>query len=329
MAKMKRTPAARRGFTIPELLVSITIAALLMVSVFGTLYYTVVARDTVHNLAEAHNAGPAILDRIEQDLKPLWTYDLAGGRIFLGRDLSMAGAEADALDFVASVPSSTLVLGERRVRSRLCEIGYHLRANPANPDFLELWRREDFFVDDEPFVGGTFELVYDRVRFFNVTYFDRLGPDAEPIEEWATEATGTFPRRIQIDLAVETQPRVDRGEFTGVGLNAPRVMEFRRTILPPADWNRMLAGRLRPKIPVPPNSGGQGLASAGGSQGMPGGGTMRGGARTGFSAGGGQPRPSASAGSPGGGHGGPMGPTIPFPPLGGGGPPGGGFPIPH
>ncbi|MGH7151029.1 MAG: PulJ/GspJ family protein, partial [Planctomycetota bacterium] len=134
---MERTPRGRSGFTIPELLVSITIAALVVVSVFGTLYYTVAARDTVHNLTEAYNAGPAILDRIEQDLKPLWTYDLAGDRIFLGRDLSMAGAEADALDFVTSVPSAALVLGDRRVRSRLCEVGYHLRANPANPDFLE------------------------------------------------------------------------------------------------------------------------------------------------------------------------------------------------
>src|SRR5262245_63791099 len=128
---MERLNRGRRGFTIPELLVSITIAALVMVSVFGTLYYTVAARDTVHNLTEAHNAGPAILDRIEQDLKPLWTYDLAGGRIFLGRDLSMAGAQADALDFVTSVPSSTLVLGERHVRSRLREVDYHLRANAA------------------------------------------------------------------------------------------------------------------------------------------------------------------------------------------------------
>ncbi len=330
MATMKRSPRSRSGFTIPELLVSITIAALLMVSVFGTLYYTVAARDTIHNLTEAYNAGPAILDRIEQDLKPLWTYDLAGGRILLGRDLTMAGAEADALDFVASVPSAALPLGERRVRSRLCEIGYHLRANPANPDFLELWRREDFFVDDEPFSGGAFELVYDRVRYFNVTYYDRIGPDAEPIEEWATEATGTFPRLVRIDLAVETQPRIDRGEFTAGGMNAPRVMEFRRTILPPADWNRMLSGRLRPTIPTPASSGGQGLMTAGGSPGAPGTGTMRGGgSRTGFSAGGGQQRPSPSAGSPGGSHGGMGGPTIPFPPLGGGAPPGGGFPIPH
>ncbi|HET6203965.1 MAG TPA: prepilin-type N-terminal cleavage/methylation domain-containing protein [Planctomycetota bacterium] len=321
---------ARRGFTLPELLVSITITAMVMVSVFGTLYYTVAARDTVHNLTEAYNAGPAILDRIAHDLRQIWVYDLAGSRNFLGRDLTVAGAQADALDFVASVPSSELVLGERRIRSRLCEIGYHLRANPKNPDFLELWRREDFFVDEEPFEGGAYELVYDRVKYFNVTYFDRLGTDAEPIEEWATEAAGTFPRRIQIDLAVETQPRVDRGEFTGTGFDAPRVMEFTRTLLPPVDWNRMLAARLRPKIPVPSNPAGQSLTTAAGSPGAPGMGGRGGGNRGGFTAGGRFPGPTPAAGSPGGSHGGTTGGTIPFPPLGGGAPPpGGGFPIPH
>ena len=291
-----------------------------MVSVFATLYYTVTARDAVHNIAETHNAGPAILDRIEEDFRHLWVYDLPANRLLLGRDLTVAGVQADALDFVAGAESAgELVRDDRRVQSPISEVGYHLRGNPANADFLELWRREDFFLDDEPFRGGNWQLVYDRIKYFNVTYFASLGPDAEPLEEWATEAQGKFPRRIQVDLAIETQPRLDRGESAARTMNAPRVVEFSRTILPSPDLDRMLAARLRPRVPTPPRPAGNTMATAGkgGALGLGPGGV--GGAFTaGTRRGSGPDASGARAGPP---HG-PGGPAFPLPP--GFHPPGGG-----
>jgi len=319
--------ALRRGFTLVEVMLAITITAIVMGSVFAALYYTTVARDAIHNLAEIHSAGPAVLDRIEEDLRHVWVYNLPGNRVFLGRNLSPTGVDADALDFVAGVESSeALLLDERWIRSRPCEIGYRLRPSPHDPDFLELWRREDFFLDDEPFAGGNWTLVYDRMKYFNVTYYDTLGPDAEPYDEWSTEAWGRFPRRIHIDLAVETQPRFDRGQTAGMTRNAPRVVEFSRILLLPEALDRMLKARLRPRIPerpeLPEGPGGLSpeLAAGGGTVTTTGRGGVPGGDGRGGGGGG------RGGGFPGGGGAGP-GPSV-FNPFGGGGMPTGGGGLP-
>jgi prepilin-type N-terminal cleavage/methylation domain-containing protein len=313
----------RRGFTLVEVLLAITITGIVMGAVFAALFYTRVARDSIHNLAEIHSAGPAILDRIEEDLRHLWIYNLSGAQVFLGRNLSPTGVDADALDFVAGVETSEATLVEERwLRSRPCEVGYRLRPSPAEADFLELWRREDFFVDEDPFEGGGWTLVYDRMKYFNVTYFDGLGPDAEPYEEWSTEGWGRFPRRLQIDLAIETQPRFDRGQSATLTRNAPRVVEFTRTILLPDSLDRALEARLRPRIPERPQpeegpggvpaelSGGGAVTTAGGRAAV--GGRVGGG---GSGRPGGPPPTGTGAFNPFGGGG--------LPPTGGGGlPPG-------
>ena len=66
--------------------------------------------------------------------------------------------------------------------------------------YLELWRREDFFVDDDPTEGGQYTLIYDRIRSFELTYFDRpergSGPtNSEGIEEWDSRISAGSPTR--------------------------------------------------------------------------------------------------------------------------------------
>ena len=76
------------------------------------------------------------------------------------------------------------------MRSDVHEVGYRLRPNPTDDDFLEIYRREDFGVDDEPFDGGNYTFLHDRVKRFDVQVFTEDGPDAEPLDDWGTERGG-------------------------------------------------------------------------------------------------------------------------------------------
>ena len=40
------------------------------------------------------------------------------------------------------------------IRADYNEVGYVLRPNPDNDEFLKLYRREDYGIDEEPMRGG-------------------------------------------------------------------------------------------------------------------------------------------------------------------------------
>jgi len=90
-----------------------------------------------------------------------------------------------------------------------------LRPNPASDDFLEIYRREDFGVDDKPFDGGEFAFLHDRVKAFEIRIYREDGVEAEPIESWgdsSSEFVG-LPARIEVELVLELAPRLVREQL--------------------------------------------------------------------------------------------------------------------
>ena len=101
---------------------------------------------------------------------------------------------------------------ERFLRTSINEVGYRLRPNPQYDEFLEIYRREDAAVDDEPFEGGEFTFLHDRVKNFDIQVFAEDGIDAEPIEAWGQfedENIGV-PARLEITLVLELNRRIER-----------------------------------------------------------------------------------------------------------------------
>src|SRR5215831_9925602 len=93
-----------------------------------------------------------------------------------------------------------------KTRSPITEIGYHVRINPDNQDFLELWRRQDFFVDNLPFEGGSYERVYSQIRKFHIGYYEKLDEDKEELRDWDVTDKGKLPVAIVITLELEVEP---------------------------------------------------------------------------------------------------------------------------
>ena len=53
-----------------------------------------------------------------------------------------------------------------------------MRRGPSGAPWNELWRREDFFVDDHPHTGGDYVLLYDKVASLRFQFVSR-NPETE------------------------------------------------------------------------------------------------------------------------------------------------------
>ena len=169
-------PNKRResGFTLIEMLLALTIAGILFTAVFLSIGTVVDSRNELANESTPYTLGPAILDALSSDLENVYFYDFADNNVFYGVDSELNGRPADALSFL----TSTRTFAPQRYgdaedlrHSYLNEVAYVLRRGPG--PFLELWRRENFHVDDEPHAGGDYILLYDKVHAFDVRYVSR------------------------------------------------------------------------------------------------------------------------------------------------------------
>lgn len=193
------------GFTLIEVLLAIAITATIMVTVGSTFHVLLNARDVVDELAESTEAGPRILNLIERDLNGLWTYNIRNNAVFRGRDMDVFGQEADRMDFLTTTDSVGFVrdVHDHPFKTTICEVGYWFKPNPRIRELFEMWRREDPMVDDELTTQGSFQLVHDRVKSFKVTYYDSLGYEALPKNEWDSSVDDQLPKRIKVEFTIE------------------------------------------------------------------------------------------------------------------------------
>lgn len=212
---MRRSKAA---FTIIEVLLTVSIMGMMMVAITRILTSVRVTRDRIHNIQETQMAGPVIVDMIVRDLYAIHVADRPRALHLRIKDRVEYGLDADRIDFVTSTDAREAFLdGERQLRADLCEVGYVTRVRPDDDQFLELFRRESFGVDDDPFSGGNYTFLTDRVKALVIEVFTEDGPDVEPLHDWGlnhqdTETHG-LPAWIEIRLTLENAPRLLREQI--------------------------------------------------------------------------------------------------------------------
>lgn len=228
---------------------------------------------------------------ITRDLQGLITTSRPRSDWLLVTDRTVNGLDADRLDFVTTTDSLLVLVDDddEPLRADINEVGYVLRPNPENEEFLEIYRREDFGVDDMPMEGGEYTFLSDQVKGFNIEVFPVDGPDGEPEDEWNAESVapapgveviagvsstsnandgaeeiGGLPAWIKISLTIELKPRIDRESMDFSGNNKRTITYVRNFRFP--DALRVAQGEI-PRLGVPPApSGGNDPAAGAGSQ---------------------------------------------------------------
>ncbi len=245
---------ARAGFTLMEILLTLLLMAGIMLTITQILTRARQIRDQIHNMQERQLVGPAILDLIEHDIRAMLIYNRDPEDLLRIEDRVLSGLDADKLDFVTTTDSMVPFRrheGESFRHADINEVGYRLRVSPSSDDFLEIYRREDFGVDEEAMQGGSFTLLHDRVKGFDIQVYDEDGQDAEPIEEWGREGGDEdhqgLPLRIEISLTLELNPRL----ISQTSSRDVREMTYGRTIRLPESLLLAFQTQPIPTIPVP------------------------------------------------------------------------------
>jgi prepilin-type N-terminal cleavage/methylation domain-containing protein len=267
-----------RGFTLLEVLISILMVSLVMTTAYAVLYTTLGARDHIQKENLESKIGPAILNLIENDISAAWCWNIHENDVFKGESRVISGERADFFHFLTTTNSSFAIRQrDQAVRSDLTEVSYVLRQNPVNPELLELWRRQDFHIDEEIAEGGVYELIYSRIKAFQITYFSDLWEDAERLDDWDASKRGRFPAAMEILMVMEIDPTL-----VGYHLDEMqrRRLEYRRVVFFPRASQLTMA--VRPVVPtfIDPDEADDGEEDGGGAGGAGGGG---GGGNDGFS----------------------------------------------
>jgi prepilin-type N-terminal cleavage/methylation domain-containing protein len=236
------------GFTLVEVLLTLLIMSGILLALTQLLTAARRSKDTIHNIKEHQLAGPAILDLIEADLRGLFVYNRTRvNHISIENDV-MSGLDSDRIDFITTTDNLALRFEDDvPLTYDINEAGYCLRPNPSYDEFLEIYRREDASVDDEPFSDGVFQFLHDRVKGFNIKVYEEDGPDAEAEEQWGSEGSENIgiPAWLEIELTLELAPRLAREQILFVSRDRSTVT-YHRVIRLPEDL------RLEEnKIPIP------------------------------------------------------------------------------
>jgi prepilin-type N-terminal cleavage/methylation domain-containing protein len=215
-----------KAFTLLEVLISLAIMGMVMATVMQTVQQTRMAVDAIHNISETESVGPRILEQLRTDIENLAVSDVVDYKLLKGEDDTLIGAGADKLDLIVNRRSYIPALandGNRLLHPYLNEVGYRLKQNPLRSDFLELYRREDTFVDDEPFRDGSYSLVYDRIVSLDIRYAKR--PDFDMVWEdyWDTGVEEALPFALEIYLEIEVQPRRSSESLNIIEANRARL----------------------------------------------------------------------------------------------------------
>ncbi len=282
-----------RAFTMIEILIVISIMGGIMAAIYGVLFGTLNGKRQVELKVEGARIGPLILDQIERDIRHLYAANLDFHKVFVGKNQRINGRDADKIHLVSYTPSTTRIEEhDKLVFSDVNEIGYVVTQSQNgangenNADFMTLWRREDYFVDDEPLEGGEGIPLYRKVLGFKIRYFDQRGKDAKEEEKWNLEDHPSMPAAVEITLDYEVEPRDRSTTFTQDEL-IHRRFTCRRFITFGDEYAAAMA--VRSATPTAPldTSGGLGGPGGGGKGGGGKGGGGKGG--TGGKGGGGKP----------------------------------------
>lgn len=256
------TPAARRpeaGFTLLELTISIAMLGVVMGLMYQVIGGTIKGRNIVYEELRKPKIANAILGQIFKDFRYIYWGGLSGDMGFRGQAQRVAGMDGDRVSFITARRTRTVGAeddGQRSSEDRespLTEVGYACRPHDNNADWMELWRREDYFVDGAPTEGGYYSLVYDKIRNFRLRYFpipEEHFENKEGLEEWDSAQKHGIPYaillKIEFDIVEDDASDPESREHIDP---IHRIILLRGGYNQP--WNKGLPG-TPPAGPVPP-----------------------------------------------------------------------------
>ncbi len=214
----------RRGFTLLEVILAVTVLALIGTMVYGGFSQTALNKARIEEDVDHSRMVHMTLERITRELSMAFvsthvnpSLDLrVSNTAFIGKD----NGRDDRIDFT-SFSHRRLYRNARE--SDQNEISYFVTEHPDEPDMNVLARREQNRIDDDPRRGGKSQILVENVEEFNLEYFDPLL--SEWVETWDTVNTlaqpNRLPTQVRIRLGVKDPRHKGKTKTFGTRVSIP------------------------------------------------------------------------------------------------------------
>jgi len=182
-----------RGFTLLEVMVSVGILGMIMVLVWSSTSQSLRSKDRIEARDFVFHSGQVSLRKLADDIAVAFltkgtttapppvgttpTPPASYKTFFIGED----GGDRDALRFTSL---SHLRLVRNSKESDQVRIQYEVVPHPEETDYFNLVRREQPWLDDTTEVEGRAFTLAERIKGFNVEYYDERKNDWG--KEWDT-----------------------------------------------------------------------------------------------------------------------------------------------
>jgi general secretion pathway protein J len=208
----------KRGFTLLEIMLAISVLALVGTMVYGGFSQTALNKARIEEDVEHSRIIHMTLERMVRELTVAFVSTHVNPSLdlrvvdtaFIGKD----NGRDDRIDFT-SFSHRRLYRNARE--SDQNEISYFVTEHPDDPGVQVLARREQNRIDDDPRRGGKSQILVENVEEFNLEYFDPLLTDW--VQTWNTEDVlaqpNRLPTQVRIRLVVKDPRR--RGETQAFG----------------------------------------------------------------------------------------------------------------
>jgi general secretion pathway protein J len=200
---------SRRGLTLIELMVAMSITAIMGVMVAGAISQIDHASEITRAQDERYGEARRALTRISSELAMAFTSEhFDHARYSNGRPTLFRGRE-DGLLFT-TMAHVRLFRGAKESDQSVVE--YLVDRDPENRDADALYRREKIRIDDDPEGEGRRDLVARNVKRLTLSYWD--GKKKEWVREWDTtrvERSNELPTVVRAEMELRlADGRIER-----------------------------------------------------------------------------------------------------------------------
>ena len=194
------TSRAARGFTLIELMVAIAILAMISIVIYSAFSGLKNSKEGLERIDDRYREGRLAMARISRELQSAYLSAHAINpqqALVQTSFIGTRGTPADRLDFNSFANRR---LDRDAHESDQVEISYFGSRDPKRDDKVDLVRRADTKLDDEPQKGGRIEVLATDIDLFDLEYLDPLS--GQWVETWdSTQAVGQ-PQRLPLQVRV-------------------------------------------------------------------------------------------------------------------------------
>lgn len=214
----------KRGFTLLEVLLAVSVLALVGTMIYGGFSQTALNKARVEGDVDQSRIVHMALGRMARELSMAFVSTHSNPSLDLRVvDTAFIGTDRGKDDRIDFTSFSHRRLYRNARESDQNEISYFVTEHPDDPGTQVLARREQNRIDDTPQRGGKSQILVENVEELNIEYLDPLL--SEWVQTWDTEDVlaqpNRLPTQVRIRLVVKHPRRRGETEAFGTRVTIP------------------------------------------------------------------------------------------------------------